>query len=42
MPCYNIAGELINFQRSGNEINITITDATTGGTTSIQIPVPTF
>jgi curli production assembly/transport component CsgF len=39
---YNIAGELINFQRSGNEINITITDATTGGTTSIQIPVPTF
>lgn len=39
---YNIAGELISFQRAGSEINITITDASTGGQTTIQIPVPTF
>ncbi len=39
---YNIAGELINFQTVGNQINITLTDSTTGATTTIQIPVPTF
>jgi curli production assembly/transport component CsgF len=39
---YNIAGELINFQRVGNVINIQLTDATTGAQTTIQIPVPTF
>jgi curli production assembly/transport component CsgF len=39
---YNVAGELINFQRVGNEINIQLTDATTGAQTTIQIPVPTF
>ena len=30
---YNIAGELINFQTVGNEINITLTDSTTGAMT---------
>jgi curli production assembly/transport component CsgF len=39
---YNVAGELINFQTVGNQINITLTDSTTGATTNIQIPVPTF
>lgn len=39
---YNVAGELINFQRVGNQINIQLTDATTGAQTTIQIPVPTF
>jgi curli production assembly/transport component CsgF len=39
---FNVAGELINFQTVGNVINITLTDSTTGATTTIQIPVPTF
>lgn len=39
---YNVAGELISFQTVGNQINITLTDSTTGATTTIQIPVPTF
>jgi curli production assembly/transport component CsgF len=39
---YNIAGELISFQRVGSVINIQMTDATTGAQTTIQIPVPTF
>lgn len=39
---FNVAGELINFQTVGNQINITLTNSTTGATTTIQIPVPTF
>jgi len=39
---FNVAGELINFQRSGNVVNVTLTDATTGAVTTIQVPVPTF
>ncbi len=39
---YNIGGELINFQRTGNEINIAIIDSATGAQTNIQIPVPQF
>ena len=39
---YNVAGELIDFQRVDSEININITDATTGAITTLQIPVPTF
>ncbi len=39
---YNVAGELINFQTVGNQINITLTNSTTGAQTTIQIPVPTF
>jgi curli production assembly/transport component CsgF len=39
---FNVAGELINFQRDGNVVNVQLTDATTGAVTTIQIPVPTF
>lgn len=39
---YTIGGEIIAFQTVGSVINISITDAATGGVTKIQIPVPTF
>lgn len=39
---YTIGGEIISFQTAGSVINISITDAATGGVTKIQIPVPTF
>jgi len=37
---FSLAGETINFNRAGGEINITLTDPT-GGQTQITIPVPT-
>jgi len=37
---FSLAGETINFNRSGGEINITLTDPT-GSQTQITIPVPT-
>ena len=39
---FNLAGELIQFNRANGEINISITDTATGGQTQIQIPVPNF
>ena len=39
---FNLAGEIINFNRSDGQININITDSATGGQTQIQIPVPNF
>ena len=39
---FNINGEIINFNRVNGQINISITDATSGANTQIQIPVPTF
>jgi len=38
----NLAGELIQFQRSGGQININLTDTTTGSSTQISVPVPQF
>lgn len=38
----NIAGTVIQFQRSNGQININITDGTNGGTTQISVPVPQF
>jgi len=38
---FNIAGEIINFNRSGGQINITLTDPN-GTQTQISVPVPTF
>jgi curli production assembly/transport component CsgF len=37
---FDLAGETISFNRSGGEINITLTDPS-GGQTQITIPVPT-
>jgi curli production assembly/transport component CsgF len=39
---FNLAGEIIQFNRANGQININITDSTTGGQTQIQIPVPNF
>ncbi len=38
----NLAGELIQFARSGGQININLTDTTTGSSTQISVPVPQF
>lgn len=38
----NLAGELIQFQRNGGQININLTDTTTGSSTQISVPVPQF
>lgn len=39
---FNFAGELVTFNRADGNININITDATTGAQTQIVIPAPTF
>lgn len=39
---FNLNGEIISFSRDGGQVTINIVDSTTGGTTTIQIPVPTF
>lgn len=39
---YTIGGEVISFTTVNGTINLSITDAATGGVTTIQIPVPTF
>nr|WP_294543451.1 curli assembly protein CsgF [uncultured Rhodopila sp.] len=39
---FNINGQIIKFNTAGGEINIGITDAASGATTQIQIPVPTY
>jgi len=39
---FNLGGELINFNNANGEITINLTDATTGGTTTLQIPDPQF
>jgi curli production assembly/transport component CsgF len=39
---FNLAGELINFNRANGNVNITITDSATGGQTQIVIPAPQF
>jgi curli production assembly/transport component CsgF len=38
----NIGGEQIPVQRDGGQININLTDTTTGGSTQISVPVPQF
>ncbi len=38
----NIAGALIQYQRTDGQVNITLTDTTNGGTTQISVPVPQF
>jgi len=38
----NIGGELIQFQRSGGQINVNLTDTTSGANTQISVPVPQF
>jgi curli production assembly/transport component CsgF len=38
----NIGGELIQFQRTGGQINVNLTDTTTGANTQISVPVPQF
>lgn len=37
-----VGGETINFTRVGGQINVTILDAASGGTTNIQLPVPNY
>jgi curli production assembly/transport component CsgF len=39
---FNLNGEIIQFNRNNGQVNINITDAASGATTNIQIPVPTF
>jgi curli production assembly/transport component CsgF len=39
---FNINGQLIQFNRVGGQIDISITDAASGANTQIQIPVPNF
>ena len=39
---FNLAGELVTFNRADGNININITDAGTGAQTQIVIPVPAF
>jgi curli production assembly/transport component CsgF len=39
---FNIGGELITFQQSNGVVTVNLTDPTTGGVTTLQIPVPTF
>jgi curli production assembly/transport component CsgF len=39
---FNLNGEVIQFARSGGQVNINITDGASGATTNIQIPVPQF
>ena len=39
---FNFNGEIVQFNRAGGQVNIAITDAATGGTTTIQIPAPAF
>ena len=39
---FNLAGELVTFNRADGNININITDAGTGAQTQIVIPVPNF
>lgn len=39
---FNLAGELVTFNRADGNININITDAGTGAQTQIVIPIPAF
>jgi curli production assembly/transport component CsgF len=39
---FAIGGTSVQFQRVGGQINIDIVEATTGGRTNIQIPVPQY
>lgn len=39
---FNVGGTNVQFYRVGGQINIDITEASTGGRTNIQIPVPQY
>jgi len=39
---FNLNGEIIQFNRANGQVNINITDATSGATTNIQVPIPNF
>ncbi|WP_160938497.1 curli assembly protein CsgF [Teichococcus coralli] len=39
---FNVGGTMVRFNRVGGQINIDITEASTGGRTNIQIPAPQF
>jgi len=39
---FNVGGTTVQFNRVGGQINIDITEASTGGRTNIQIPAPQF
>ena len=39
---FNLNGEIISFAQSNGQVNINIVNSATGGTTTIQIPIPTF
>lgn len=39
---FSVGATTINFARVGGQVNIQINDATSGGSTSISIPVPSF
>ena len=39
---FNVGGELINFQQANGQVTINLTDPTSGGVTTIQVPVPTY
>ncbi|KAA2212945.1 curli assembly protein CsgF [Teichococcus oryzae] len=39
---FSVGGTSVQFNRIGGQINIDITEATTGGRTNIQIPVPQY
>jgi curli production assembly/transport component CsgF len=37
-----VGGEIIDFTRAGGQINVSIVDSASGGTTNIQLPVPAY
>ena len=39
---FNLNGQIIDFNRTNGQINISITDAASGANTQIQIPVPNY
>jgi len=39
---YDLGGEIINYTESGGEITVNLTNAGSGGTTTIQIPQPSY
>lgn len=39
---FNVGGESVTFNRQGGQVNITLTDPTTGGTTNISVPIPQY
>jgi curli production assembly/transport component CsgF len=37
---FDVAGTVVEFRRNGDQINLTITDSSTGESTAIDVPVP--